>query len=436
MILDILFNLLAFIIALGVLITVHELGHFFMARLFKFPTPVFSWGFGPKLLSFTYKDVEYRLSAIPLGGYVKILGMGYDETSILKGEEPQLKGTRWQRALVLMAGPLMNVILAVILVAAVYMIGLRVWAFQVKPVIVEQIEAGSPAESSGIEPGDRIVAIDGSPVKNWDDYYKNVVIKGGDEVVLSVVKNDETVRIPIRVEEMGEYDAGYLGFIPDVEIPVINEVTKNGPADQAGLEEEDFLLAVNNIDVKDLNHFLELISARPGETVSLTIQRGGDKIVREVHLKDKDGKGVMDIMVSYYVTRRFGVVRAFQRSFEENLDNTTLLLKIIQRYMKGRGSLKQLSGPIDIAKISGQALRVGLNTFIHLLGLISLQLGIINLLPIPILDGGYLLILLIEGIKRGDLSMKLKERILIAGFYFLITLMLVILAIDLIRNVT
>jgi regulator of sigma E protease len=430
-------NILGLLIVLLILVPFHELGHFLAARLFRFPVEIFSLGFGPKIFGFRRKETEYRVSWIPLGGYVKIAGMGMDETKLGKPDGAFETGTRGQRFLILLGGPFVNLVLAVLLVAGSFMLGIQIPAYLEREVRVGYVDPDSPAGKAGIRVGDVLTALDRGRVRTWEDLLKSVTISGGERVSLSVLRDGGLVEMPVQLTRRGEYQIGYLGIVPPAPAKILT-VEKDGPAGKAGVRPGDILKA---LDGQPIHHPLEafpLIAARGGRTVALEIEREGRILTLDVEVAVVEGKGRMGVVLptfpEEYTTRKYGFFAALGRSAASCWSDATLAYRFIRKLLAGKGSARQMSGIVDMAKFSGEAMRSGFVYFLNFLGLISLQLAIFNLLPIPLLDGGHMFILAIEAVLRRSFSLDVKLRIAQVGFLFLILLVGTVTVLDIMKN--
>lgn len=435
----ILVNVLAFAFALGVIIAVHELGHLIVAKLFDVRVTAFSLGFGPRIWGFRRGETEYRLSLVPLGGYVRLGGEQPDETT---GDPREfLSKPRWQRIFVYLAGPAMNVVLAILLIAVVFMVGASIPNLDVEPVVGAVLEESSAA-AAGIEPGDRIVAVDGEEVDTWDrvrfdlmtSVDRPVVLTierpGGDEVAPGPARRFETIVTPEQIE--GEAIGDLAGLVPKL-LPTITLVEPGSPAEAAGLAIGDQVRTVDGKPVPSTEGFVEYVSARPGQEIRLEVIRGGSAVSVPVVPRDLDGTGKIGVGLGFF--QRYGFFHSFVESAKYNwhiVEQTFAVLgKIFSREVSAKSAL---AGPIEIAAVSGAAARVGFRYLIHLMGFISISIAIVNLLPIPILDGGQILILLVESTMRRDLSFRIKELIAQVGFVVIMLLMLTVIYFDLTKN--
>ena len=429
-------TLLAFIFVLGVMIFVHELGHYAVAKYLGIRVDVFSLGFGPRLAGFRRGDTDYRVSLLPLGGYVKMAGENYDESFTGSGDEFLARPKR-HRFAVAVAGPLMNIVLAVLLTAATYTLGVRVPTYRSGPAEVGAVADGSAAEAAGIQVRDTIVAIDGDEVSTWQDAEIGIATSPGQSLRLTLDRVGK--RIDKRVLVAAASERGEIGTI-GVEpwIPFIITGTMEGsPAQAAGLKPGDEILAVRgeNGAVDEPSAISPFVSEREGEPLLFKLRRGEEFLEATIRPAKIDGRVLIGVERGPPVrVEKYGIVESLALSIRRNGEIVLLIGKVIGKIVTGRASLRSMSGPIDIARYSGAAASGGLVPLMGFMALVSLNLGILNLFPIPVLDGGLIAMLAIEGLIGRDLSMKVKERIFQAGFIFLILLMGVILFNDLSKN--
>jgi regulator of sigma E protease len=427
---DIAHNAFAFIVGLGLLIFLHESGHFLVAKLFRVRVLVFSLGFGKRLFGFRKGDTDYRVSIFPLGGYVRMAG-DTPEENVAGNPDEFLSKPKWQRFLILFAGPAMNILIAIGFVAALAMVGRE--EVILKPVIGEVLPKQAAAKA-GLQRGDLILSVDGEAVKDFDDV--RLLISMNANTPLKVMYQRDgilhmTTLTPMREES--EYGpVGRAGFYPGIE-PLIGRVEPGSPAEQVGVRGGDRIVAANGKPVLELTDYVTIIGAAGKKPIALEVLRNGQRLSFTLPASpdpEKPSRGI------FPQTRIFKLsfFPAIRYSVEENWKMLKVAMTAVARMVRGQGSVKELSGPLSIAKISGDMLRRGLIDFLNLLAMISLQLGVMNLLPIPVLDGGHIMILLIEGAARRDLSLRVKERIQQLGFAVLATLMIVVLYNDVITN--
>jgi regulator of sigma E protease len=427
-------SIVAFIFVLGVLVVLHEAGHFGAARLLGAPVEVFSVGFGKRLWGFERGGTDYRISLVPIGGYVRIIGLGPDESDLVGdgAAEVQLL-PRWKRALILLAGPLTNVVAAIVFLSLAFMVGVETPAYYEQRPTVGWVDPDSPAAAVDILPGDSVVSVDGDTVTTWRDLETALLTSGGREVTLLMQRDGVSKSVAITPEKVTRYGFGYSGITPPLDAVVV-ELVPGSPADRAGLEAGDRILSVNGEAVEQFYDLIRLISPHPDEQVTLEVDRAGTSLVLDMVPLDDGGRGKIGIAIVFpSEIRKLGPIPAFREGAIECVRMTRETFRVIGKLLTRRASIRQVSGPIDIARISGEAARSGFHTLIWFMGLISLQLGIFNLLPIPILDGGHLSIIAFESTIRRDLSFKVKERILEIGFYLIILLFVVVMFNDIVK---
>ena len=426
-------TLAAFIFVIGVLITIHEAGHFAMARLLGAPVEVFSIGFGKRLWGFERGGTDYRISLVPLGGYVRILGLGPDESDVVgDGADDTELLPRWKRTLILLAGPLTNIVAAVGFVALAFVIGVEVQAYLDDPPVVGWVEPGSGADLAGIREGDLVRAVQGAPSDHWRDLEIALLTAGGGEVLLKIERNGSVSEIPVTLGVDYLYGFGVSGIKPFLDSVV--QPRPGGPAADAGIRTGDRIVAVNGKPVTQYYELPLLIEPHPGVEITLDVIRDDDRLCFDLTTMNEAGAGKIGVVPLFpTVVETLGALPALKVGFIECHRMTIQTFQVIGRLLTRKASLRQVSGPVGIAQISGEAARSGIEALIMLMGIISLQLGIFNLLPIPILDGGHLTVIAVESIIRRDLPLKVKERILEVGFYLLILLMVVVLFNDIVR---
>ncbi|MBV8516487.1 MAG: RIP metalloprotease RseP [Acidobacteria bacterium] len=427
---DLVTNAFAFVIVLGFLIFAHESGHFFFAKLFRVRVLVFSFGFGKRLFGFRRGSTDYRVSLIPLGGYVRMAGDSPEE-NVSGNPDEFLSKPKWQRFLILVAGPLMNLVIAVAFVAALVMVG---FDRPVSTPIVGDVTPGKAGARAGLQTGDRIVSIKGEPIEDFEDVRMLVSMNAGTPLHVVYLRNGvrhETTLTPDR-------EAGDFGQIGRANITyggeaLVGGVKPGSPAAKAGLQSGDRITAVAGKPIRTLSEFVKAVTPFDGKPLPLTVDRAGRAITTTLAFAPNE-----DIGRGIYSPSKFlklPLIAALRYSVNDNWEMLKLTVSALGRLFRAEGSVKELSGPINIARISGEALRHGWMNVIGLMATISLQLGFMNLLPIPVLDGGHLMILVIEGIARRELSLRVKERIQQLGFAVLATLMIVVLYNDVISNV-
>jgi regulator of sigma E protease len=427
-------TILAFIFVLGVLIFVHELGHFLMARRIGVRVLTFSLGFGPKLLSFRRGDTEYAVSAIPLGGYVKMAGENPEDARSGASDE-FLSKSKWQRFQVLIMGPVMNLALAVVVMTFVLHQGADVPAFDAQPVVIGATVPDTPAAQAGIRPGDRIVAFDGNPVPDWEAFSHALLTKANKDVRLTIERDGKRFDESLRIGARGKYSEPVFGGLPAVRA-TISVINPNSPAAAAGLQRGDVIVGINGERTSDSLRISEAIKASEGKPLTLVIERGGQEHSFEMTPTLMEGLvrvGIQFSQFGEFTTVKPSFVQAIGLSFERNWQWATMILETLAGLFTRDTPVNQLMGPIAIAGLSGEAVAMGWMQLFSLMAMISLNLGLLNLMPVPVLDGGHIAILALEGLSRRDFSMRVKEKMLLAGFVLLLMLMVTVIYNDLTR---
>lgn len=423
-------SVVAFIFVLGVMIFIHELGHFLTAKWIGVKVHVFSLGFPPKLIGKKWGDTEYRIGMVPLGGYVKMAGENPGEVSGNKDEF--FSRTKLERIAILVMGPAMNIFLTIFLFTVLFMAGIQRPVGLEDAPVVRFVFEDSPAAAAGVQPGDRIVAVGGKPVENWLQVLDTFHLSPNQTLLVTLERNGESIETQLAIEARGEEQVGYTGLFPAVQ-PRVEGLTAGYPAQQAGLLEGDLLIKVDDEAVFSNQELIEAIEAKQGAPVKLTILRQGnqqDVTVTPVAEGDRFLIGI-ELPSPVAMQRISNPVLAFWAAVEESARITTLTFVVLGRLIQGRLSMRQMMGPIGIAQASGQAARAGARNLFTLMAVISLQLGIFNLLPVPVLDGGHIAIILVEGLARRDFSLQVKERVLQIGFVLLLLLMVTVIYMDL-----
>jgi regulator of sigma E protease len=429
-----LITLLAFLFVLGVLIFVHELGHFLAARRHGVRVLTFSLGFGPKVLKVKRGDTEYCISAVPLGGYVKMAGENPEDPRSGQPDE-FLSKTKWQRFQILFAGPAMNIILAVVVTAFVLgMQGVRIPIYVDEPALIGSVVPGSPAEKAGLMPGDQITNVAGDTIATWKDLEIAIGIRRPNrDLSVTALRNGQTVVSTVRPVAEGKYESSEIGVLPDAN-PLITRVIAGDRAEQAGLKAGDIILAVNGARMATRPQLIEVISKHGDKPLQITVRRGADDLTLSATPEQRGARGWLGVELSE-PTKSFtpGPLEAVKLSVEHNIESSGLIFRTLAGLFTGETSVRQLQGPVGIAQLSGESAQEGFITLLSLMAMLSINLGILNLMPVPVLDGGHILIMALEGIARRDFSMQVKEKMLLAGFVVLMMLMVTVIYNDLTR---
>ncbi|TYO99533.1 regulator of sigma E protease [Geothermobacter ehrlichii] len=421
------------IIMLGILIFVHEFGHFCVAKWSGVKVLKFSLGFGPKIVSRQWGETVYQLSLIPLGGYVQMLGEGSgqgDEQPV----DPADRGRSFaekplaRRTAIVAAGPLMNLLLPFVLLPVAYMIGVNVPAFLDRKPCAGYVYQESPAARAGFRAGDCILAIDGKKVESWNEANQALVGAAGGHVEVRILRagEEKVLALSADVANVEDLQLRNLGIFP-VREAVVGAVMKGLPAEEAGLRAGDRILAIDGTPVRSWYDLTTLIQQGGGQTLSIRLQRGDREFTVELKPEKQPEQGRFLIGIEPQVDtvfKKYGPVDAIDAGFDQAMEIISLTLVFIQKLFSGQVSTQNIGGPIMVFQMAGQAAQTGVTTVLTMLAFLSIQLGILNLLPIPILDGGHLFFYFCEFVFRKPLSMRARELAQQIGLALLIMLMI------------
>jgi len=457
-------TILAFAVCLGSLITIHELGHYLVARWCGVKVLRFSVGMGKVVWSrrFGRDQTEWAVSALPLGGYVKMLDAREGDLASIPKEDLAREFTRqsvWKRIAIVAAGPLANFLVAIVLFAGLYMHGVEEPTSKISVRAAAGQDADrTPAALAGLRTGDRITAVNGEPVAAWSELRWNLMQAAVDkkEASLTVERSGYgRVNAIVPAATMTALDlegdiVGNLGIGVALPSPVVQQVLPGGAAERGGLQVGDLLKSVDGVAVQDGVAFIELIRAAPGKTVQVEVIRAGEPRTLAVTpqaemLKgadgEKSGKQAVTVgKISAYVALRpdminvpSGPLSALGKAVERVWDTCTMTLKMIGKMVTGEASLKNVTGPITIADYAGQTARMGVASYLSFIAFISISLGVMNLLPIPVLDGGHLLYYSLEVLTGRPVSERVAEFAQRIGIGLLMTLMVLAVFNDITR---
>lgn len=422
-----LITILSFLFALGVIIVVHEAGHLLVAKAFGVRVLTFSVGFGRRIWGIQRGETEYRVSLVPLGGYVRLSGENPEEAT----SDPRdfLSKPRWQRILVYLAGPAMNVILALLIFAGLFMVGMRIPYLPDVPPVVGIIEPGSSAAAQGIAVGDRILAVNGRAVENWQQVLMSLITsQPGSDVKLALERNGSRIEKVVRPADIKNQGRDSAGLFPLLR-PQIIKVLPGSPADAGGFRSGDEIRTINGRPIADNKDFIEQIEKQAGKNVVVEVVRDGQPLSLTVVPRNDNGTGKIGVEIGVF--QKYGPLRALTMSARYNVlivqETLSILGKVFTREVSAKSAF---AGPIEIAKQSGQAARRSFKDLIYLMGFLSISIAFMNLLPIPILDGGQILILMIEEVIRRDLSLQVKEVVSQIGFFMILALMAMVIYFD------
>lgn len=433
---DFFYNLAVVAVVLGVMVIVHEFGHFAAAKLFGVRVEQFAVGFGKRLFGFRRGGTDYRLNLLPFGGYVKMAGENPMETHT--GDPGEFTShPRWQRFIIALAGPLMNILLAIGLLTGVYMVRYERPAYVDKPADIGWVKPDTPAAKADIRAGDRVIRIEGINDPTWEDVLPKVVLSPGQPVSLTILRDGQSIDKTIVPTPTGPDEFGIPGWEPQENVRVVT-VEAGAPAAKAGMQVGDRLTAVNGKPVYTLEGFIETIQANGDKPAEITVVRNGatQQFKVQPQLK-KDERGQTRYMIGVLTqpdveALKLSFPKAVSASLQDNKRYSMLILELVEKMAQRKVSMKQVSGPIGIARASGEAAREkGWTPLLALMSAISLNLAIFNLFPFPILDGGLILMLAIEAIRRRDISLRVKERVYQLAFVLLVLFAVVIIYNDL-----
>lgn len=437
------YTLIAFFAALGILVLVHEWGHYIVAKLSGVWVEKFSIGFGPKILGFSKNGTDYRIAPIPLGGYVKLYGQDPLEEAegdhkkadeIAKDPRSFHSKSMGKKLATVMAGPIMNFVLCLILMPLVYMIGIpQPKIMEDKPVVMDVLP-DSPAAAVGLKSGDEILEFNGAPVKNWQDLSKEIAIHPEETVTLKFARQGQVEEVKvttIKDPDMGQ-PIGFLGLEPRyffANEPIIDKVTEGSPAATAGLKAGDKVVRLDGNDIKYWSLMTKQIQKSEGRPLAITVLRdGSETTVTATPVENEQNKSWMlgiqlRVDESLFAKKRFGFIAAVTMGTERNMEFFADTVKILGRLFTGNLSPKFLGGPIHIAQQTSAKAKEGLGEFLLLVSFLSMQLGILNLLPIPVLDGGHVIFILIEALRRRPISPRVRQVSTQVGLVMLLGLM-------------
>ena len=421
---DFLISIVSVAFVLGIMILIHEFGHYAAAKLFGVRVEVFSIGFGKRLLGFTRGDTDYRIAAIPLGGYVKMSGENFMESRTGAPYE-FMSHPRWQRFIIAFAGPFMNIALAVVLLTAVFMVRYEHPVYLDKPAVIGWVLENSPAAKAGFQPGDRIVHIDGLDNPTWEDVLPKVILSPNQSLNVTVERDGQQLVKTITPQAVGPEQLGSPGWLPD-QPNTITELEPNMPAAQAGMKVGDNIVALNGQTTRSLPAMIHVLQDNKSKPIEVTAVRDGQEMKFTLTPKlDKLETGEERYRIGMKSepqdVTKLPFDKAFSKSLDQNKKNSLLILELVKKMMQRKISMKQVEGPISIARASGDAAKQqGWTPLALLMSAISLNLGIFNLFPFPILDGGMILMLAIESLRGKDISLPVKERVYQVAFVLLV----------------
>lgn len=447
-----LFMIVAAILLLGPLIAIHEFGHYFVARKLGVKVQVYSIGFGPTLIKWKSKKsgIQYQLSALPFGGYVKMLDER--EGNVAEEDLPQAfnRQSPWKRIAIVAAGPLINLVFAIVLFWILFLPSQEQLNTR-----VGKIFPGTPAAVMQMQTGDKITAIDGTPVSTWEKLNYAIVDRAGETGVIQVQVERQgqlqQFNLPIQnfLKDQSKSPLETLGFIPyRPQIPaVVTKLSEDGAAIRQGIKEGDKIVAIDGVKMKDWFDVVEIVQASPEKLLKIDVLRNGEikqldvmpqgqrdnmgNVIGVLGVQSTPGK--VTIPDEYKQTIQYNPAQALMMAVDKTGQISGMILNSMAKMVRGLIGLDNLSGPITIAKVAGQSAEMGWQTFISFMALMSISLGILNLLPIPMLDGGHLVYYFIEAIRGKPVSEQIQIFGLKIGMVLLGSMMLLALFNDFMR---
>lgn len=409
-------TILAFALVITVLVFIHELGHFLAARWYGVPVEVFSIGFGPRVLSVRRSGIEYRLSAIPFGGYVKMAGTSPAGARTTDGFDSK---TPWQRFVILLAGPAMNVGLAFALTVVALWCGIELPAYRSSAPVVAVVANDSAAHRADIRKGDRIVAVSGQAVSSWASVDAQVATRRNQNILLRIERDDAqlTTVIPAQLEA---HDSLTLGLLPQAH-PVVRGVERGGAADLAGVRPGDVIAAINDEPTTVITDVEASLSQNAASAATLAIVRDGRPQTVTIPTSRTGNAGVAAAVPT--AVFRPEPLDALVLGVQAIAGSSVQILQTVAGLITGEISMQHLIGPVGLAQIAGESTQLGWRALLAAMAFISLNLGLCNLLPIPILDGGHMLMLLFEGVTRRDVPFRIRKALVGAGAIAMLALL-------------
>ncbi len=427
-------------IVLGFMILIHEFGHYAAAKLFKVRVEVFSIGFGKRLLGFRRGETDYRISALPLGGYVKMSGENpMDERS---GDPAEfMSHPKWQRLIIALAGPSMNILLAFALWTGVFMVHFEYPAYLDGPAVIGWILPNTPAANAGLQRGDKIVRVDNIANPTWEQISYKEALGSNQPLNFEIEHNGTISKVTLVPQPEGRNQMGDIGWAPQEPSFTATLIVPGMPAEQAGMQVGDKIVSVNGQGIPATDALVEMLNHTKDQPLEIVVLRDGKKLTFTVKPRlapsAPDGEMRYRIGLASNPTKvvRLPFPEAVRRSAAECKKNSLLILELLQKMVQRKISIRQVDGPIGIGSAVGNAAREkGWTPLLFVSAIISLNLGVFNLLPIPILDGGVILLLFIEGLMQRDISLRIKERIYQAAFVFLVLFAVTVIYNDIIKQ--
>lgn len=418
---------------LSFMVFIHEFGHFFVAKKLGVKVHTFSIGFGKKLIKWKRGDTEYCISAIPFGGYVAMAGESPDDGGYGNADEFREKPI-WVRFLIAIAGPAANIIFAFLILFFLYLNGVQEPKLS---MIVGDVDPGSSAEIAGIKRGDEILRFNQKPVNGWESFLQDVALEGGHSVPLEIKRADSTLTLSLLPIINPKFGIALSGINGEAEV-MVAKVMPGKPADLAGLKAGDKILTVDSIRIPSATALIEMINGSKGRPVTIAIQRGNEKLdIRLSPILDETSKrfvvGIYPGLNVPTVLVKRSISEAMKKSVEKNSESGTMVIRTLSGIIMGKIKLKALSGPIGIVQMIAGSLRQSVQKFLEFMALLNTNLAVLNILPLAITDGGVVMFLILEAIRKKPLSLTTQNMINRVGFSFFLLLFLFVTFQDIIR---
>jgi regulator of sigma E protease len=437
---QVLISLVSVVVILGFMVLIHEFGHYAVAKLLGVRVEQFAIGFGKRLIGFRKGETDYRINAIPLGGYVKMSGENpMDERT---GDPREfMSHSRWHRFLIAIAGPVMNILLAIVLLTVVYMVHYESPVYLDQPAVVGYVDPDSAAAKSGVQRGDRIVQIDGIHNPTWEQVGVRELLSPNQTLPFTVQRGDQTIQGSVVPSAITSSEIGSAGWFPDEPV-VVGDLEPNMPGVKAGLREGDKIISMDGQPVPSIQVMIERLQQTKSGPVQLEVLRDGKTLTfAATPVLANAANGEKHYRLGFKNSPEtkvstLSLPEAFSHSLADNKRYSVILLELVGKLVQRKISTRTISGPIGIAQQAGAAAQEkGWTPLLALSAAISLNLGIFNLLPIPIMDGGVILLLFIESLIRRDISLNIKERIYQAAFVFLVLFAAMVIYNDIVKTI-
>jgi regulator of sigma E protease len=427
-------------IVLGFMILIHEFGHYAAAKYFGVRVEQFAIGFGKRLFGFRKGETDYRVNILPLGGYVKMSGENpMDSRTDDPGEF--LNHPRWQRFVIAIAGPFMNVLLAFGLWTGVFMVHYRYPAVIDGPAFVGWIIPNTPAANAGIQPGDQIVKVDDVENPNWEQVLYKEALSPNQPLKFEILRKGVISDITLVPQPMGRNQSGDVGLVPKEPAFIATMIEPGMPAEKAGLKVGDQILTVNGQEIPALDALVDMLSRSKDQPLDIVALRQDQKLDFKVQPVLSAGNPPAEVRYRIGLASnpmkdvKLPFVEAVRKAGGECVKNSSLIMELLRKMIEHKVSIRQVDGPIGIGSAVGTAAREeGWTPLLLVSAIISLNLGVMNLLPIPILDGGVILLLFIESLMQREISLPIKERIYQAAFVFLVLFAVTVIYNDIVKT--